>query len=191
MQSPGAQSAAEAAAPLAEPAPGKATKRQRGQMSAQPQQQPPQQPPAGLKPPAEQQRQLRQLRQQHHRQLSTAELQAGIRWPSPSEQPPFWDRPPRDSALTLGEESSDLCSAKTHTRSQHETALLKLLCHVSTTTTATTTRSSTTAAAAKTFAVFATCHTVFNARSVSAPALLLAALPATVQEVFRAATTAS
>jgi hypothetical protein len=83
-------------------------------VSEQPQQQLPKQQPAGQQPPADAVQQQQQQQQQQHRQLSTAELQAGIRWPSPSEQPPFWDRPPRDSALTLGEESSDLGCGVTH-----------------------------------------------------------------------------
>ena len=36
-----------------------------------------------------------------HKQLWEA-LQRGIRWPSPAESPPFWDRPARDAPLLLG-----------------------------------------------------------------------------------------
>ena len=30
-------------------------------------------------------------------------LQRGIRWPTPTESPPFWDRPARDELLLLGD----------------------------------------------------------------------------------------
>ena len=44
-----------------------------------------------------------------HKQLWDA-LQRGIRWPSPAESPPFWDRPARDAPLLLGA-VPDLCAA--------------------------------------------------------------------------------
>jgi len=40
-----------------------------------------------------------------HKQLWDA-LQRGIRWPSPAESPPFWDRPARDAPLLLGAAAS-------------------------------------------------------------------------------------
>ncbi len=59
-----------------------------------------QQPAAVSEPPAP--AKPRQQRAKP-RQVTAANLEAGIRWPSPEESPPFWDRPPRDSPLSLGE----------------------------------------------------------------------------------------
>ena len=44
----------------------------------------------------------RQRRQQQQQAQSAADLEAGILWPNPVEDPPFWDRPARSSPVAPG-----------------------------------------------------------------------------------------
>ena len=59
-------------------------------------------------------------------------LQRGIRWPTPAESPPFWERPARDAPLLLGDapylfclQSANFAGCSNMTRT-HSTPLLAL-----------------------------------------------------------------